>query len=60
MEDIARALNDLQGPWDKRLKALEKLQSLIISADEEEWTSEITLWLKIPLKKQVGVNSNYF
>lgn len=53
VEDIAGALNDLQGPWDKRLKALEKLQSLIISADEEEWTSEITLWLKIPLKKQL-------
>lgn len=53
VDSLAADLNNLSGPWDQRLKALEKLQSLIISEDESEWTTEIILRLKLPFKKQV-------
>ena len=53
VDSLAADLNNLSGPWDQRLKALEKLQSLIISEDENEWTTEMILRLKLPFKKQV-------
>lgn len=54
VDSLAADLNNLSGPWDQRLKALEKLQSLIISEDENEWTTEMILRLKLPFKKQLA------